>query len=140
MRYLIDTNIFVYLATDDELLCPDVVTILQNYENTLYISTESVKELILAYNNKGICNKRWKTAKAMVDAIEDDFNIKISAIKKEHLKTYAKLRPNIEQGHKDPSDHLIIAHSITEKMPLISSDTRFDYYRNQGLDFIYNQK
>lgn len=140
MRYLIDTNIFVYMATDRGWLDSYVLSILQDYENTLYISTESVKELILAYNSKGLCNKRWKTATDMLKAIEDDFNIKISPIKKEHLKTYAKLKPNIEQGHKDPSDHLIIAHSITERIPLISSDTRFDYYRSQGLDFIYNQK
>ena len=63
MRYLIDTNIFVYMATDGELLCDDVAAIIQDYDNTLYISTESVKELIIAYNNKGLCNKRWKTAK-----------------------------------------------------------------------------
>ena len=55
MRYLIDTNIFVYMATDGDLLCNDVATILQDYENTLYISTESVKELIVAYKNKGLC-------------------------------------------------------------------------------------
>ena len=85
MRYLIDTNIFVYMATDGELLCNDVAEILQDYENTLYISTESVKELIIAYNNKGLCNKRWKTARDMVNSIENDFNIRISHIKKEHL-------------------------------------------------------
>jgi PIN domain nuclease of toxin-antitoxin system len=42
--------------------------------------------------------------------------------------------------HKDPSDHLIIAHSITEKLPLISSDQRFPYYTEQGLDLIFNKR
>ena len=139
MRYLIDTNIFVYMATDGELLCNDVAEILQDYENTLYISTESVKELIIAYNNKGLCNKRWKTARDMVNSIENDFNIRISHIKKEHLLTYANLQVNNDY-HKDPSDHLIIAHSITEKMPLISSDQRFPYYTEQGLDLIFNKR
>lgn len=128
------------MATDDELLCNDVSAILQDYDNVLYMSSESVKELIVAYNNKGLCNKRWKTAKAMVDAIEDDFNIKISPIKKEHLITYANLLTNSEQGHKDPSDHVIIAHSITEGIPLISSDRRFPFYINQGLQLIQNIK
>ena len=128
------------MATDDELLCNDVSAILQDYDNVLYMSSESVKELIVAYNNKGLCNKRWKTAKAMVDAIEDDFNIKISPIKKEHLITYANLLTNSEQGHKDPSDHVIIANSITEGIPLISSDRRFPFYTNQGLQLIQNIK
>lgn len=45
-----------------------------------------------------------------------------------------------QQDHKDPSDHIIISHAITEHLPLISSDTRFGHYRTQGLDFIYNRR
>lgn len=30
--------------------------------------------------------------------------------------------------------------AITEHLPLISSDTRFEFYRNQGLDLIFNRK
>ena len=59
---------------------------------------------------------------------------------KEHMQTYARLEINEAQGHKDPSDHVIIAHAITEHLPLISSDTRFEFYRTQGLDLIFNKK
>ena len=45
-----------------------------------------------------------------------------------------------DAGHNDPSDHIIIAQAITRNLPLISSDTRFPYYRPQGLDLIYNTK
>jgi len=140
MRYLIDTNIFVYLATDFSLLSKDVSAIIQNYESILYISTESVKELVLAYKNKGLCAKRWKTPFDLINSIEKEFNIKIAPLKKEHLQTYAKMQTYDEKGHKDPSDHVIIAQAITEKIPLISSDGRFDFYKKQGLDFIYNKK
>ena len=64
----------------------------------------------------------------------------IFPLKKEHMATYARMEINEAQGHKDPSDHIIIAHAITERMPLISSDTRFAFYRNQGLDLIFNEK
>ena len=106
----------------------------------LNISAESVRELIVAYNNKGLCSKRWKSAEEMVDAIEDEFFIQILPVKREHMKTYSRLIINEAQGHKDPSDHVIIAHAITERMPLISSDTRFEFYRSQGLDLIFNKK
>lgn len=56
------------------------------------------------------------------------------------MKTYANMIINDIQGHKDPSDHVIIAHAITERLPLISSDKRFEFYRTQGLDFIFNEK
>lgn len=56
MRYLIDTNIFVYLSTDVECLSKDVAAIIQEPETLLYISAESVRELIVAYRNKGLCS------------------------------------------------------------------------------------
>lgn len=140
MRYLIDTNIFVYFATDVDSLRKDVMSILEEPDTLLYISIESVRELIVAYRNKGLCSKRWKSVEAMVAAIEEEYYIKILPLKKEHMMTYAHLEINEAQGHKDPSDHVIIAHAITERLPLISSDTRFEFYRSQGLDLIFNRK
>lgn len=140
MRYLIDTNIFVYLSTDMEYISRNVAALMQEPEAVLYMSAESVRELIVGYRNKGLCSKRWKSVEAMVDAIENEYYIKILPLKKEHMMTYAQLRINEAQGHKDPSDHVIIAHAITEHLPLISSDTRFEFYRKQGLDLIFNQK
>ncbi|MBP3512717.1 MAG: type II toxin-antitoxin system VapC family toxin [Prevotella sp.] len=140
MRYLIDTNIFVYLALDPELLSADVRTILEDPDTILNISAESIRELIVGYRNKGLCSKRWKTTEQMVAAIEDEFYIRILPLKKEHMLTYARMDINEAQGHKDPSDHVIIAHAITEHLPLISSDTRFGFYRKQGLDLVFNEK
>lgn len=140
MRYLIDTNIFVYLSTDAEYLSKDVAAIIQEPDTLLYMSAESVRELIVGYRNKGLCSKRWKSVETMVAAIEKEFYIKILPLKKEHMQTYARLEINEIQGHKDPSDHVIIAHAITEHLPLISSDTRFEFYRSQGLDLIFNKK
>ena len=51
MRYLIDTNIFVYMASDPEYLNRDIDAIIQEPETLLYISAESVRELIVAYRN-----------------------------------------------------------------------------------------
>ena len=140
MRYLIDTNIFVYAVIDRDSLDRDVTAILQEPDTVLYMSAESVRELIEGYRNKGLCSKRWKSVEAMVTSIEQEFYIKILPLKKEHMQTYARLEINEAQGHKDPSDHVIIAHAITEHLPLISSDTRFEFYRTQGLDLIFNKK
>ncbi len=140
MRYLIDTNIFIYASTDRESLSNDVKAIMEAPETVLYISIESVRELIIGYRNKGLCSNKWKTAEEMVNAIEEEFYVKILPLKEEHMKTYANMIINDIQGHKDPSDHVIIAHAITERLPLISSDKRFEFYRTQGLDFIFNEK
>ena len=140
MRYIIDTNIFVYIAQDYSSLSREVLDIISDYSNTLHMSAESVKELIVAYNNKGLLTKKWKTAEEMVSAIEDEYYIKILPVSKEHMKTYSKLSINSIDDHKDPSDHVIISHAITSKMPLISSDRRFPFYQKQGLDLIFNER
>ena len=140
MRYLIDTNILVYAIAEPDLLSDDVAAIIAEPDAVLYISAESVKEMVVAYRNKGLWSKRWKTAEDMVKSIEDEYYVKILPVKKEHILTYSKMELNERQCHKDPSYHVIIAHAITEHLPLISSDTRFDFYRSQGLDLIFNKK
>ena len=102
MRYLIDTNIFVYATTDRDSLSRDVKAILEEPDTLLYISAESVRELIVGYRNKGLCSKRWKTVEAMVAAIENEFYVQILPVKKEHMETYARMEINEAQGHKDP--------------------------------------
>lgn len=140
MRYLLDTNIFVYWATDRGLLTRDVYYALNEPDAELFMSTESVRELIVGFFNKSFDTRLWKTAEDMVKAIEDFYLIRILPLKREHMETYSRLRPYVQHGHKDPSDHVIIAHAITEHMTLVSSDTRFPYYRRQGLDLLFNEK
>lgn len=140
MRYLLDTNIFIYAAIDRDLLSRDVKAILEDYDNTFFLSSESVKEMIVGFNNGGIVSRFWKTASEMVNAIREQFYIRILPVGEEQMDTYARLVLNHAENHKDPSDHVIIAHAITNNIPLISSDSKFEFYRSQGLDLIFNQK
>jgi len=139
MRFLLDTNIFIFLVNDTNSLSNDVSVILKDYSNILYISAESVKELIVLVRNNKVRFKQWKTQVQMIEAIEHEFGIKILPIKKEHLLTYARLSTNEAQDHRDPSDHIIISQAITERMPLISNDRKFQFYTEQDLDFVYNE-
>jgi PIN domain nuclease of toxin-antitoxin system len=139
-RYLLDTNIFVYAVQDRDSLNNDVLAILEDYESVFYMSAESVKELIVAYRNKRLLNKQWKTAYDMVRSITDDYYITILPVDNEVMKTYSTLDINEAEDHKDPSDHIIICQAITNRMPLISSDHKFLFYKNQGLDLIYNDR
>ena len=139
-RYLLDTNIFIYLSTDHDKLDPNVFAILSEPDTLMYISAESVRELIVAYNNKGWGNKKWKSAEDMVRSIEETHFVEIQPISKDVMKTYSRLNVNKAMNHKDPSDHVIISHAMTLGMPLISSDMRFPYYTRQGLQLVFNEK
>lgn len=140
MRYLLDTNIFIYWATDFDSLSNDVASMLNEPDAQLYMSSASVMELVIGFNNKSFDTKRWKTSEDMVRSIYEEYFIEILPFKEEHLITFARLRANVANGHKDPFDHMIISHAITEKMALVSSDHRFPFYKKQGLDLVFNEK
>ena len=140
MRYLLDSNVFVFLSTDVELVSSEVITALNEPDAWLYMSSASVMELVIGYNNHSFDTRRWKSAEEMVESIGKEFFIDILPFREEHLLTFARLRANIAKGHKDPFDHMIISHAITERMTLVSSDLRFPFYKRQGLDLLFNKK
>ena len=138
MRLLLDTCIIAFMALEPDRLSQDVLSLIEDYDNQLCVSMESVKELIVAYRRKGIGRKIWKKEEDIIQMIKEDLCIQILPIREEHIRTYARLTINEAQGHNDQSDHIIIAHAITEHIPLVSSDHKFDFYIKQGLDYICN--
>ena len=99
------------------------------------MSAVSVRELIVAFRRKGFDTRKWRSAEKLVKSITDEFFISILPVGMD-----VKLQLNEREGHNDPSDHVIISQALTERLPLISSDRRFLFYRNQGLDLIFNGK
>ena len=138
MRYLLDTHILFYYVANHSLLDRNVTAILEDADNMLCVSAETIRELIVAYKNKGFTTKRWKTCEELIDSIENDYCVTILPLDKHIMQTYSELTLNEAQGHKDPSDH--VSHAITLGLPLISSDSRFDFYCKQGLKLIFNKK
>lgn len=134
MRCLIDTNILIFALTRTGYLERNVESILSDYDNSLYISSLSVFEALHLFEN-GRIKSKFKSCKEFLNAI-DEFNITILHTKNEHFDTYAKLEK--VKNHNDPTDRIIISQAMTEKLTLISSDTKFKEYKQ--LDFIYNRK
>ncbi len=139
MRYMIDTCIFSFLV-DGCKFSPVVDEILSDYNNQIYVSTETVKELIVLFRRKRMFNKKWRSERDLVRAISDEYGFNILPTTEQVMLIYADLHLNEAEDHNDPSDHVIISHAIVERMPLISSDRKFKYYKNQGLDLVFNER
>ncbi|MBP3227153.1 MAG: PIN domain-containing protein [Bacteroidaceae bacterium] len=133
---MLDTCVVIDLLTDYDNLERGALAIVSDPANVLVASFETMRELVVHYNNKRLLPKYWKSAKEMIDFVEDDLEIDFLPLRPQVGRTYANLRLNEEQEHHDPSDHIIISHAIAERITLLSSDTRFWYYRDQGLDLI----
>lgn len=133
---MLDTCAFIDAVTEPDNLGTNICALMEDYENEFCISIETIREVILKYKNKNVWTKVWTNADAIVESIYNEMPFTVLDIKKEHLKTFARLLPNEAENHKDPSDHIIISHAITNKIPLISRDRKFQFYKSQGLQLI----
>jgi PIN domain nuclease of toxin-antitoxin system len=121
MRYLIDTNILLFAIKENDRLSKEVSELLWDSSNTINISSRSIEEIIHLLRIGKIKVSQWKETK-------DIFN---------HINELGKIIPIPD--HKDPVDHAIMAHAITNKTTLISSDGKMRFYQNQGLNFVWNR-
>ena len=118
----------------------DVEAIVNDYGNQLYMCAASIREIVAAWYKYDDMQKNWKSPEEVVQEICDQWGVQVLYPQREHYKTFVNLRWNQAAKHTDTTDYLIIAHAITEKMTLISSDTKFDFYCQQGLDYFFNKK
>ena len=90
----------------------------------------------MSFNNKKFLTRFWNTAEDMLLSIKQEADVVTLPVTEPTMFTYSRLQLNEAQDHRDPSDHVIIAHAITEHLTLLSSDQKFPFYREQGLDLI----
>ena len=135
MRYLIDTNVFIKMITDT--VSEETFSITGNYENLIYISSQSITEYLHLLQNGKVFPIKELRSLDIFDVIENIYGFQIKYVAKEHWRRFAKL--DLVEGHNDPNDRLIIAQALTEKMPVISSDAKFPKYRKLGLELIFNE-
>lgn len=138
-RYLLDTNIVAFFISGEyDDISSDVAMLLSDHANQLYMSSVSVVELLQLYRIGKIFPENVKRTTEIIDIIEKDLYIEILSFTKQHAQMLSTLE--ISARHNDPFDHSIIAHAITEKLILVSSDRKFEDYTAQNLNFVFNKR
>ena len=140
MRLLLDTNIYVFMVNDRQSLTKDVSELIEDPENLKYLSIVSLQELITAFRTKKLLSNIWRSEAEMISFVLNDPSVEVDNTDINVIRTLAALQVNEAQDHKDPFDHIIIAQAISHRMTLVSSDTKFAFYRKQGLRLIENFK
>jgi PIN domain nuclease of toxin-antitoxin system len=123
MRYLVDTQIFIWTLISPEKLTAQTQQILKNHE--IFVSQVSLFEIAI----KQKINKLPElplSITALAERIEQD-NFNLLVMTTNHLATYNAI-PLLE-NHRDPFDRLLLATAMSENMPIISSDTNFSSYK-----------
>ena len=88
VRVLLDTCAVIQLITDPKSLPESVWNLFDDYENRLFISAETMREMIILFNNKRFLKKYWKTAGDMLRIIENNYGLERYLSRKERFLIY----------------------------------------------------
>ena len=118
MRYLLDTNIFIWWMEGNSRLSKDIFNLLNNPQNQIFLSVASVWEIVIKKSKN-----KLKTPKDVEGGIKISgftlINIEIS-----HVLGIEKL----PMYHNDPFDRIIISQAKTEDLTLITTDKKIWKY------------
>ena len=121
MKYLIDTQILLWIFSHPNKLTKKVAEIVKKPQNELLVSTVSFWEIAIKYS----LNKL--TLPFPIDDLPQETlanDIALLPIRVDHLLNVATL----PHHHKDPFDRLIISQAMIENLTIISSDDKFSDY------------
>ncbi|WP_288896754.1 PIN domain-containing protein [uncultured Capnocytophaga sp.] len=143
MNYFLDTNIILILFFNrDNELEPTILSILRDNRNSFFASTVSLLEIAQLYRRrkfKDIDYKVFDTGDKLIDLILSRLE-EIEVLPFERREARIASRLTFVPNHKDPNDLAIMAHSISEQMPIISCDDKFPEYISQGITVLYNKR
>jgi len=116
MKFLLDTQVFLWMAAEPEKLSAKAEECIMNADNTLYLSIVSLWEMQI----------KTQLGKLALDVPLDELwhkqqieaDILLLLTREEHVWELG----NLPQLHRDPFDRLLIAQSQYEKIALISAD------------------
>jgi len=118
MNILIDTHIFLWLASDTSKVSQKHFEHIKDTKNRIYMSSLSIAEIMI---KKSIGNLDFE---ADILSILDEMGIGILDF---NVKS-ALLLGVLPFHHRDPFDRMIISQAITHNYKIISVDVKFKNY------------
>ena len=128
MRLLLDTNVFLWTAFEPGKLSRRARLALEDRSNELYVSVVTPWELALA-EVKGLLKADVPVDRFYIAHLEA-----LEAVELPVLGLHALATAKFPYTLKDPMDRILSGQSITERMPLISSD---ELIPTLGVDVIW---
>lgn len=121
MRYLIDTNIFIWWMEKNKRFPQELMSLLNNPANLIFLSVVSIWEMVIK-KAKGKLKMPKDIAKGIEVSRFAVLPIEIShALEVENLPLF--------RGHQDPFDRMLVAQAKAEGLTLITSDPKIWKYK-----------
>ncbi len=120
-RYLLDTHTLIWFLEDNPSLSTKAKSRIEDLENDILVSLMSLWEISIK-----ISVGKLKLAFSFDQFIKSISKGGFSFLYLE--TTHILFIETLPFHHKDPFDRMLIAQGITENLPIISKDGRFDAY------------
>ncbi len=122
MKYLLDTQAFIWFNGKSSRLSERVVTLCSDPSTLLFVSLASIWEMQIKL---GLGKLSLPAPLAEIITTQQSRNgIQLLPIELSHVLELASLPDH----HKDPFDRLLIAQANVEKVPIISNDPQIGKY------------
>jgi len=137
--YLLDTHILIWLLDDDNRLNQHIRDDIDFFQHAYYVSVETLREIVILQSLKKI---EFNFNLERIIAVLNERQINILSVDVDDIKALEKLPILVinEKKHEDPFDRLLISQAIAGKFVIISSDSKFPFYREYGLKLLVNDK
>jgi PIN domain nuclease of toxin-antitoxin system len=122
MRYLLDTNIFLWWSARADNLSAPVAAILRERTTELYLSLASVWEIQIKVQ-LGKLPLRMPLAQLIAEQVETN-GFTLLPVIVEHVYRLDQL----PLYHRDPFDRILVAQAMVEHMTMLSSDSLLAQY------------
>lgn len=133
MKLLLDTHTFIWFIEGNPLLSERAKSLIEDVENERLLSMVSLWEMAIKLSRgKLYLAIPFRDLIAQQLSMNDIGLLNIKTAHVEMVSTLPFFRIDNEE-HKDPFDRLIIAQSMTENVPVVSVDGKFDTYQVERL-------
>ncbi len=128
MKYLLDTEVWLWMQAQPERLGPHTLSLLTDERNQLLLSSASSWEIAIKFR-KGKVQLPYTPDQYVPDRMiaggVDGFAVQHS---------HALFVSHLDDHHRDPFDRLLVSQAMLENLPIISADPAIAAYEVEVID------
>jgi len=132
VKYLLDTHAFIWSIAEREKLSSTVKQILDNNDNSIFVSAVTFWEISLKFSNGKLNIKGVLPSE--LPGLSSETGFQPLPLSPDECSTYHKLALT---NHKDPFDRMLIWQAIQRDLIFITKDKHIDQYNILGLKTLW---
>lgn len=122
MKLLLDTHVWLWMATDPDRLTPELRATLVEPETDVFLSAASVWELAIKHSTGKL--KYTGNPAVQIPIHIGQTGVQLLSVTDAHALATLELPPH----HRDPFDRILIAQARVDGMTVATADRRFAAY------------